>query len=69
MAIRIKKSEAISYFGTQQKLADALGITREAVSQWGEYVPQLRAYELDKISEGMLVDHSDDSQNIDDKVA
>lgn len=39
--------DAISHFGSSVKaLAHALGITREAVYQWGETVPPLRAYQI-----------------------
>jgi hypothetical protein len=42
----MKKSEAVSIFGGVRKLADALGITREAIYQWPEQVPRLRQYEI-----------------------
>lgn len=42
----MRKSAAIQLFGTQSALADALGISRAAVSAWGDYVPPLRAYEI-----------------------
>ncbi|MER2492339.1 Cro/CI family transcriptional regulator [Catenovulum sediminis] len=50
----MKKSDAIAYFGTQKKLADALGISQPAVAYWGEEVPQLQAYRLEKITNGKL---------------
>jgi DNA-binding transcriptional regulator YdaS (Cro superfamily) len=37
---------AIKVFGSRRKLADALGISTQAIYQWGEYVPKLRAYEI-----------------------
>jgi len=40
------KTEAIAKFGGVRKLAEALGITREAVYQWPEVVPRLRYYEI-----------------------
>ena len=40
------KQEAISRFGSIKALADVLGITREAIYQWGDVVPALRAYEI-----------------------
>jgi len=42
----MKTSDAIRLVGSRQALADALGITRQAISQWGETVPRLREFEL-----------------------
>lgn len=50
----MKKQDAIKHFGGSGKLASALGILPCAVSQWGETVPQLRAFELERITEGAL---------------
>lgn len=46
----MKKSEAIDLFGGVRKLADALGITEQAVHQWGSDVPHLRAYQIKAIA-------------------
>ena len=35
----IYRKDALSIFGTQQALADALGITRSAVAMWGDEKP------------------------------
>lgn len=48
------KSDAIEHYGGQQPLADALGIKQPSVSEWGKYVPELRAYQLEKITKGKL---------------
>lgn len=32
--------------GSARKLAEALGITEQAVSQWGGLVPELRVYQI-----------------------
>lgn len=43
----MKTSDALKEFGgSARELAAALGITREAVYQWGETVPPLRAYQI-----------------------
>lgn len=39
--------EAIKLFGTKQKLADFFGISKSAVSQWGDKLPPLRAIQLE----------------------
>jgi len=44
--MKILKQEAIKSFGGVKKLADALGIYHSAVSQWGEFVPELRGYQI-----------------------
>lgn len=42
----MKKQEAIDAFGSVRKLAEAIGITEQAVHQWGDMVPELRAYQI-----------------------
>lgn len=44
--IRIRTADAISRAGNQGKLAKLLGVTRSAVSQWGEWLPAYRALQL-----------------------
>jgi len=50
----MKKSTAIKYFGGPKKLADALKIHPAAVSQWGDNIPELRAYQLERLTDGQL---------------
>lgn len=40
------KKQAIEAFGSVKALADALGITEAAVSQWGDTIPELRRYQI-----------------------
>jgi len=51
----MKTAEAIEHFGSRQKLADALGVSREATYVWGDTVPLLRQYQLQVITAGRLV--------------
>jgi transcriptional repressor of cell division inhibition gene dicB len=41
--------EAIDRFGGTDRLAEALGITRQAIYQWGEAVPELRQFQIEVI--------------------
>jgi DNA-binding transcriptional regulator YdaS (Cro superfamily) len=64
----MKKKDAVKYFGGVSKLAAALGILHSAVSQWGEDIPQRRAFEIERITEGALkVDFTPVSQSSTDK--
>jgi DNA-binding transcriptional regulator YdaS (Cro superfamily) len=39
--------EAVAMLGgSQRKLAEALGISTQAVAQWGGTVPELRSYQI-----------------------
>ena len=50
----MKKQDAIRFYGSVQKLAQALGIERQAIYQWKDEVPRLRAFELERITGGRL---------------
>lgn len=51
----MKKTEALDYFGgSPGKLADSLGITVGAVSQWGVYPPDDRQMQLQNRTGGRL---------------
>ncbi len=42
----MNKQEAIDAFGSVTELADALGISREAIYQWGNKIPRGRSFEI-----------------------
>lgn len=42
----MRTQEALDIYGTQQAIADALGITQSSVGEWGEYPPRLRQLQL-----------------------
>jgi transcriptional repressor of cell division inhibition gene dicB len=47
-------AEAIKHYGTQTKLADALGISQSSVSEWREHPPALRQLQLQQLTRGRL---------------
>jgi len=50
----MKTQEAIDYYGSTKKLADALGIWPQVIYTWGETPPMARQYELEVKTEGAL---------------
>ena len=54
LEVPMKRQTAIDYYGSIPKLARALNITYEAVRQWGDEVPELRQYQLEKLTNGEL---------------
>jgi predicted transcriptional regulator len=42
----MKTADLIRLFGGVTRTARVLGITKSAVSQWGEDVPELRVYQI-----------------------
>ena len=46
MTLVVKKSDAVRAYGSKAKLAKTLGVTRQAISQWGDYLPELQAMRL-----------------------
>lgn len=49
----MNKAQAINHFGSISALAKVLKVTYEAVRQWEE-VPELRQYQLERLTEGSL---------------
>jgi transcriptional repressor of cell division inhibition gene dicB len=47
-------SEALKFFGSKTVIAETLGISPQAVTQWGDLVPPLSAAKLAKRSRGKL---------------
>lgn len=48
------KNEVVAYFGTAIALAKALGISAASVSEWGDLIPEGRAYQLQVMTAGAL---------------
>jgi DNA-binding transcriptional regulator YdaS (Cro superfamily) len=46
--------EALAHFGTQVKMAAALGITQSTVSLWKGSVPAAYQYQMEIITDGAL---------------
>lgn len=53
------KDQAIKHFGTQAKLAEALGMSQGSVSLWGEYPPAVRQLQLEALTAGELKAEAD----------
>lgn len=50
----MKKIDAINYFGSAAEMAKRLNISEAAISQWGETIPQGRAYQIEVLTGGKL---------------
>jgi DNA-binding transcriptional regulator YdaS (Cro superfamily) len=50
----MNKATVIEHFGNASSTADALNITRQAVSQWGDIIPEGMAYKVQAITGGDL---------------
>jgi hypothetical protein len=46
--------DVFTFYGSRKAAADALGISRSAVYQWAEFVPELTALRLDRMTAGRL---------------
>jgi hypothetical protein len=55
----MRTSDVLQHFGDSHEAAKAIGITRQAVEQWGEAVPEGTAYKIQVLTGGRLqVDQS-----------
>ncbi len=50
----MRKSAVIRHFGTASAVAKALGIGKAFVSKWGDDVPQRYAYEIERLTGGVI---------------
>ncbi|WP_429118197.1 Cro/CI family transcriptional regulator [Aeromonas hydrophila] len=50
----MKKQDAIDHFGGVVQLAYSLNCSPQAISQWGETIPQGRAYQIEVLTGGQL---------------
>jgi hypothetical protein len=58
---KVTTNEAIQFFGSLKKLADALGIWPQVIYRWGDRPPMARQYEIEVKTEGKLrADHEQD---------
>ena len=57
----MRKTDVIQHFGSAAKVAAALDISRAAVSQWPEDVPESSAYKIESVTGGALRVAPDDA--------
>lgn len=50
----MKTKDAVAHFGNKNAVATALGISRAAVTQWGDHIPLTSAVLLERITGGKL---------------
>lgn len=50
----MRTKDAIKHYGSAAALAKALQISRQSVHDWGDEVPELRAYQIEVLSDGVL---------------
>jgi hypothetical protein len=50
----MNKSDVLIHYKTHRAVAEALGISRAAVTQWPDLIPEKQAYRLERISNGAL---------------
>jgi DNA-binding transcriptional regulator YdaS (Cro superfamily) len=50
----MKKKIAVDHFKGKSNLAKALGISPASVSQWPDDIPELRAYQIERLTKGKL---------------
>lgn len=50
----MRTKDVLQHFQTSHAAAKAIGITRQAIEQWGEAVPEGTAYKIQVITGGLL---------------
>jgi hypothetical protein len=52
--VTMTKKQVFDHFGGARKVAETLGIATASVYQWGDRVPLLRQYQIEKMTKGKL---------------
>jgi len=55
LTIGMKTQDAIDFFGSKVAIAETLGISKQAVTEWGDDVPLGRQYQLQVVTKGALI--------------
>ncbi len=50
----MKKKDVLKYFGNSIKTARALGICKQAVTNWKADIPPMRAFQIESLTNGEL---------------
>lgn len=50
----MKTSDVVRHYGTQTAVAAALGIDQSSVSGWGDYPPDKRQLQIERLTGGSL---------------
>ena len=50
----MKTQDAVERYGSKKALAEKLGISPQAISQWGDDMPELQALKLEKLEREMV---------------
>lgn len=50
----MKTQTAIKHFGSRAALASAIGVDTSATHHWGEFVPELRQYQIQVVTKNKL---------------
>jgi transcriptional repressor of cell division inhibition gene dicB len=50
----MRTQEAIDHFGSQKATAKALGIQQPSVATWGEYPPDRRQLQIERVTKKIL---------------
>lgn len=54
LRMQIRTKDAVDHFGGVPELANKLDIKPQAIYQWGEFVPETRAYQIHVLSDRAL---------------
>lgn len=57
----MKMKDAVSFYGSKRALALALGVSKSAITLWGDQIPPLRSCQLEKLTNGQLKADKEDA--------
>ena len=54
MCATMNLQDALRHFGSRNKIAQALGVSRQSITRWRDGIPLVQQYRIEELTKGKL---------------